>query len=178
MNRRKAIQSVALGAGAAAAAAPLASAGEKGVSVFSARWEKAKVFTLQVADAMPADSYDFKPKPEMRPYGELIAHIGSANVFYISRFNKGEVPDHLAAPKVFDKETVRKYLTDSFDFCGGLITKLSDADLDKSYPGRPNTAAQSGWDWVLNGFIHTSHHRGYAEVYVREKGITPPRYSV
>jgi len=178
MNRRKAIQSVALGAGAAAAAAPLASAGEKDVPIFSARWEKAKVFTLQVADAMPADSFDFKPKPEMRPYGELIAHLGTANVFYISRFNKGEIPDNLAAPKTFDKETVKKYLADCFDFCGGLIGKLTDADLDKSYPGRPNTPAQTGWDWVLNGFIHTSHHRGYAEVYLREKGITPPRYNV
>jgi len=177
MNRRKAIHSVALGAGAAAAA-PLATASEKDVSVFSARWEKAKAFTLEVANAMPAESYDFKPKPEMRGYGELTAHIGSGNVFYLSRFNKGEVPDNLAQPKVFDKATVTKYLSDTFDFCAGLIKNLTDADLDKMYPGRPNTPAASGWDWLLNSFIHTSHHRGYAEVYLREKGIVPPRYSV
>jgi uncharacterized damage-inducible protein DinB len=177
MNRRNAIKSGALGA-AAAVAAPLASAAEKDLEVLSTRWAKAKTFTLKVADAMPADSFDLKPKPEMRGYGELIAHIGSGNMFYFSRFNKGEMPDNLTPPKVFDKETVKKYLSDSFDFCAGLLSKMSTADLDKSYPGRPNQPAQSGWDWVLNGFIHTAHHRGYAEVYLREKNIVPPTYSV
>jgi uncharacterized damage-inducible protein DinB len=176
MNRRKAIQSAVLAAGATAV--PVAIAGEKDASVFAARWEKAKVFTLQVADAMPADSYDFKPKPEMRGYGELMQHIGSGNTFYISRFNKGEVPDSLTPPKVFDKETTKKYLNDTFDFCAGLIKKMNDADLDKEYPGRPNTPSLTGWDWLLNAFIHTSHHRGYAEVYLREKGIKPPTYNV
>jgi uncharacterized damage-inducible protein DinB len=177
MHRRNAIKSGALGA-AAAVSAPLALAAGKDIGVLSDRWSKAKTFTLQVADAMPADAYDFKPKAEMRGYGELIAHIGGGNVFYFSRFNKGEVPDSLTPPKVFDKETVKKYLSDTFDFCAGLMGKMTTADLDKSYPGRPNQPAQTGWDWVLNGFIHTAHHRGYAEVYLREKNITPPRYSV
>ena len=64
MNRRNAIKSVV--AGAAVVAVPQARAGGKEFEVFLARWEKAKVFTLQVADAMPDDGYDFKPKPEMR----------------------------------------------------------------------------------------------------------------
>ena len=177
MNRRNAIKSGAIGA-AAAVAAPLASAAGKDLEVLSGRWAKAKTFTLQVADAMPADAYDFKPKSEMRGYGELIAHIGSGNAFYFSRFNKGEMPDNLTPPKAFDKETVKKYLSETFDFCAGLLSKMSTADLDKTYPGRPNQPAQTGWDWVLNGFIHTAHHRGYAEVYLREKNIVPPRYSV
>jgi hypothetical protein len=177
MNRRNAIKSGALGA-AAAVAAPLASAAGKDLEVLSSRWAKAKTFTLKAADAMPSDSWDFKPKPEMRGYGELIAHIGGGNMFYFSRFNKGEVPDNLAPPKVFDKETVKKYLSDTFDFCAGLLSKMSTDDLDKSYQGRPNQPSQTGWDWVLNGFIHTSHHRGYAEVYLREKNIVPPTYSV
>ena len=36
----------------------------------------------------------------------------------------------------------------------------------------------SGWDLVLNINIHTAHHRGYADVYLRDKGITPPTYAV
>jgi uncharacterized damage-inducible protein DinB len=55
---------------------------------------------------------------------------------------------------------------------------LNDEALNKSYPGRPNAPELTGWELVLNGFIHTSHHRGYAEVYLREKGITPPTYAV
>lgn len=178
MNRRNAIKSGALGAAAAAVSAPLASAAGTDLEVISKRWAAAKAFTLQVADAMPADSYTYKPKPEMRGYGELMAHIGSGNTFYFSRFNHGEIPDNLAAPKVFDKDTVKKYLADTFDFCAGLLSKMTNADLDKAYAGRPNQPSATGWDYVLNGFIHTAHHRGYAEVYLREKNIVPPRYAV
>ena len=61
--------------------APLARAAEKGIDSIMARWNKSKVFTMQVADAMPADSYDFKPKPEMRGYGELmVPHRPGADI--------------------------------------------------------------------------------------------------
>jgi uncharacterized damage-inducible protein DinB len=178
MNRRKAIQTVVAGAGVAAVSAPAAHAAGKEIEVFGRRWDKAKAFTLKVVDAMPADAFDFKPKPEMREYGKLMQHLGTANAFYISRFKGGEMPDNLKPPTAGDKETTMNYLTATFDFCGDVLKGLSTADLDKSYPGRPNTPAQTGWDWVMNAFIHTSHHRGYAEVYLREKGITPPTYSV
>jgi uncharacterized damage-inducible protein DinB len=175
MNRRNVIRSIAL----TAAAVPAARAASKDIEVFAARWEKAKVFTLQVADAMPADAYDFKPKAEMRSYGQLMQHLATNNAFYISRFKAGELPDALQQPpEKTDKETTKQYLMASFDFCASVLKGLSDADLDKSYPGRPNTPPQTGWDWVLHAFIHTSHHRGYGEVYLRERGITPPRYNV
>ena len=164
--------------GAAVAAAPQARAAGKDLEIFLARWEKAKVFTLQVADAMPADAYDFKPKTEMRAYGQLMQHLATNNAFYISRFKAGEIPDNLLPSEKFDKETTRKVITESFDFCAAVLKGITAADLDKSYPGRPNTPPQTGWDWVLHAFIHTAHHRGYAEVYLREKNITPPRYSV
>jgi uncharacterized damage-inducible protein DinB len=178
MNRRKAIQSAVMGAAAAVAASPARAAG-KDLEVFQARWEKAKVFTLQVADAMPAQDYKYNTGPELREYGLLMQHIATNNAFYISRFKGGELPANLQkAPEQSDKETTKKYLADSFDYCAGVLKALTEADLDKSYPGRPNTPAQTGWDWVLHAFIHTAHHRGYAEVYLRQKGITPPRYSV
>jgi len=177
MNRRKAIQSAMLGA--AATAAPLARAATKDLEIILARWDKAKAFTLAVADALPAEDYDFKPKPEMRGYGALLQHIASGNVYYLSRLRGGELPDSLQQPpKQTDRETTKKYLTDSFDYCTEVLKGVTDADLNKSYPGRPNTPPLTGWDWLLNAFIHTAHHRGYAEVYLREKGITPPRYSV
>jgi uncharacterized damage-inducible protein DinB len=175
MNRRKAVQSLA--GGAALLSAGTARAEGKMVEVFVNRWEKAKAFTLQVAEAMPAEVYSFDPKAEMREYGKLMQHVAGNNVFYISRF-RGGPPDSLKLPEQSDKETTIKYLTASFDYCADVLKSLTEKDLDQSYPGRPNQPPQTGWDWVLHAFIHTAHHRGYAEVYLREKGITPPRYSV
>jgi len=176
MNRRIAIQSLVTGS--VAVAAVQADPPSKAISIFLARWGKAKEFTLQVADAMPADGYDFKPRPEMREYGKLLQHIATNNAFYISRLKGGEMPPSVQPPEKSDKETTLKYLADSFEFCAGAIATTSEGKLDSPYPGRPNTPPQTGWDWVLNAFIHTAHHRGYAEVYLREKGITPPKYSV
>jgi uncharacterized damage-inducible protein DinB len=177
VNRRKAIGSIVIGT--AAAAAPRAEAAEKSMESILERWNQAKIFTMQVADAMPAASYDFKPTPEMRSFGELMVHIGQAHVFYVSRLSKSAVPDELTkAPKVAEKEAAKKYLAASFDYCGTILNGLTLADLDKSYAGRPNTPSMTGWDVVFNLLIHTAHHRGYADVYLRLKGITPPTYSV
>src|SRR5262249_33829641 len=132
MNRRRAIQAAVTAA--AAAVAPRAHAAGKDIEVFVARWDKAKVFTLQVADAMPAASYGFKPKDEMRSYAQLMQHTPTNNASYISRFKAGEIPDSLNPPEKLDKDTTKKYLTDSFDFCAGVLRGLTDADLDKSYP--------------------------------------------
>src|SRR5579872_4640488 len=103
-SRRYAVKSMMLGT-VTAALAPKARAASKGVASFLERWDKAKAFTLQVADAMPADGYSFKPKPEMRAYGELLGHLATNNAFYISRFKGGELPDNLRPPKEFDKDT-------------------------------------------------------------------------
>ncbi len=175
MNRRTAIRSLA--AGSAVAVAREARADATAMEVFLNRWDKAKAFTLQVADAMPADGYAFNPKSELREYGKLMQHIAANNAFYVSRF-KGGLPDSMKPPEQSDKETTLKYMTASFDYCAGVLKSITEKDLAQSYPGRPNQPPQSGWDWVLHAFIHTAHHRGYAEVYLREKGITPPRYSV
>ncbi|HWE51613.1 MAG TPA: DinB family protein [Bryobacteraceae bacterium] len=164
--------------GTAAAAAPLALGAEKSMESIMARANAAKAFTMQVADAMPAGSYDFKPVPEMRSFGEVMVHIGQAMVFYVGRFSKVAVPDDMKAPKVAEKEAAKKYLAATFDYCNAALGALTPADLDKMFPGRPNTPPMSGWDLMLNGFIHTSHHRGYADVYLRLKGITPPTYNV
>ena len=177
MNRRSAIRSLVAGSAAAVAHEARAEADVKVMEVFLNRWDKAKVFTLQVADAMPAEGYAFNPKSELREYGKLMQHIAANNAFYISRF-KGGLPDSMKAPEQSDKETTLKYMTASFDYCASVLKGLTEKDMAQSYPGRPNQPPQSGWDWVLHAFIHTAHHRGYAEVYLREKGITPPRYSV
>ena len=181
MNRRKAIGSIVTGTavlGTAAAVAQKAEAAEKGMESVMARWNQAKIFTMLVADAMPAASYDFKPTPEMRSFGEVMVHIGQAQVFYAGRMSKAAVPDDMKAPKVAEKEAAKKYLAATFDFCGAGLSAMTTADLDKMFPGRPNTPPMSGWDLVFNAFIHTSHHRGYADVYLRLKGITPPTYNV
>jgi hypothetical protein len=48
-------------------------------------WQISKQFTLDVAQAMPADLYGYKPNPEEMTFGEQMMHIAVSNAF---RFNQ------------------------------------------------------------------------------------------
>ena len=47
----------------------------------AAHWKMSKEFTLAVADAMPAEFYDFKPDPEVMSFAGLMFHIASSQAF-------------------------------------------------------------------------------------------------
>jgi uncharacterized damage-inducible protein DinB len=175
MNRRKALQSIAAVA-AGAVAAPPARAASKEVATLLDRWNKAKAFTLKVADVMPESDYQFRPNPVEMGFGKLFTHIGNANMNYFSRIQGGPPP--MKEPKDADKAATKKFLEDSFDWCAQILSGLTSEKLDEMYQGSGNAPAVSGLDLVLNGFIHTAHHRAQAEVYLRVKGLEPPRYAV
>ncbi len=174
MNRRRAMRTMA--AAAAATAVRPARAADGASAVYLKRWNTAKEMTLKVADAMPAEHYEFKPTPDQMSFGKLMTHLAIANAAYFGRL-KGETPP-LKEPANADKETAKKFMTECFDWCAGILGNLTEADLAKSIPGRGNAPAVTARDLVLNGFIHTAHHRGYSEVYLRLKNVVPPRYSV
>jgi len=48
-------------------------------------WKISKQFTLDLANAMPAEFYGFKPSPEEMSFAEQMTHIAIANAF---RFNQ------------------------------------------------------------------------------------------
>ncbi len=174
MNRRRAVQSMAVAA--AAAVARPAKASSASANVYVKRWNQAKVFTLMVADAMPGENYDFQPHADMRSFGQVLTHMAVANTRYFQRITGTPAP--LKEPEKADKETARKFIAECFDWCAKILEGLTEEDLNKTIPAQGKAPSVTGRDLVLNGFIHTAHHRGYSEVYMRAKGLVPPRYSV
>ena len=85
---------------------------------------------------MPADSYDYKPHPDMREFGQLMQHIAANNAFYLSRLKAGEIPPALQPPEKSDKTTSTKYLTDSFEFCAEVIVTAGEGSFDKDLSGQ------------------------------------------
>jgi len=174
MDRRRVLGSVMMGA-AAAAAVGVARAADKQIEVFTDHWRKSKELTLQVAEAMPAENYDYKPFADARSFGGELQHLGQAEGFYLGQLGKGRGPQ---APRGdTSKDATVKYLTASFDWAIGVVGQLTTEDLTKSFPmGRG--ASMTGLDLLYQAMIHTAHTRGYAEMYLRNKGVTPPMYNV
>jgi uncharacterized damage-inducible protein DinB len=174
MNRRSLINTAVMGA-AAAAAAGIASAADKEIEVFTEHWRKSKDLTLKVAEAMPPENYDYKPFAEARSFGGELQHLGQAEGFYLGQFGKSKAP---AAPSSdTSKAATVKYLTAVYDWAIGVVSQLTEADLTKSFSAGRGPS-MTGLDLLYQAMIHTAHTRGYAEMYLRNKGVTPPEYNV
>jgi uncharacterized damage-inducible protein DinB len=178
MNRRTAMKSVinsaAVVAGAAATAR-VASAAVTEIDILVAHWKKSKDLTLKVAEAMPEENYDYKPFPEAKPFGGELQHLGQAEAHYLGMFGKGAAP---AAPSGdTSKAATTKYLAVLYDWSISTVGQLSPPDLTKPF-GNGKGAPMTGLDILYAAMIHTAHTRGYVEMFLRNKGIVPPQYSV
>ena len=141
-------------------------------AIFARHWQTSKEFTLAVAEAMPAEGYDFKPNPEQMSFGRLLMHIADENSRSFARAARTKP---LAQPAAADKHTAIKFLADSFDKCAQELDAMTPEQLDQmayKWEGRPVIA----WEALWFAFTMTAHHRGQAEVYLRLKNIKPPAY--
>ena len=146
-------------------------------------WKTSAEFTLDVARAMPAESYNFRPVPEEMSFGQLMAHIANSNNNACANASgqpKVELPAKLAdwakePQKVeVDREVALAFLKDTFDFCAKAVDATGADRLDKVVG--PAARNLTGFEWLWSYFTHTAHHRAQAEVYLRVKGIKPPAY--
>lgn len=118
---------------------------------------------LAMARDWPADKYDYKLKPEMRTFGEVLVHVVSGNV-YAAKAGKGENVkwDELDPKNYSDKASVVALLEKSF--------ADSEAVL-KSWPDAQFTKTVEPWLDVLE---HSGEHYGLLVAYYRANGIVPP----
>ena len=153
-------------------AQPVAAPQDEFKATFAKHWQMAKEFTLAVAEAMPAESYDFRPTPEQMTFGRLMTHIGAQNSDSCATAT-GTIA--LPEPAAQDKTTAIKYLTATFDACAAALEVIPPERLSGEaykFQGQPVLAYEALW----YTFTNMAHHRGQAEVYLRVKNITPPAW--
>src|SRR5215469_15865335 len=145
----------------------------------SAAGEYAKHFaalsqlSVAVAEAMPPDQYGFRPHPESMDFGQLMSHIATTNYQFCAGLKDSQPP---ALPSSTERDAVVKFLSDSFDYCSGVISNLTDAHLSASHDSPDGHLP--GREVLLAMYVHVAHHRGQAEIYLRDKGIKPPSYRI
>jgi uncharacterized damage-inducible protein DinB len=141
-----------------------------------AEWQRAKVYTQEYLDAMPADGYGFKPTPEIRSFAQQMLHLADANYFFIATASGKASPiGQVSAEKTIaqTKEATTKAVMDSYDFVISALQGMTTAQMQE-------TAKIEGFDLSKSGifgkaFEHQTHHRGQTTIYLRLKGITPPQ---
>ena len=130
---------------------------------------------LQLAEAMPAEKYTWRPGEGVRSVGEVFAHVSGAN-FFLPTLWGGKIPAGVD-PRGFDKEAGDKAKTidtlkKSFDSVKQAIGALSDADLNRTVKIFDHDG--SAREVVLIIATHAHEHLGQSIAYARMNGVKPP----
>jgi uncharacterized damage-inducible protein DinB len=141
-------------------------------AVLDRQYEQVKGNIMKSADEMPDADYAFKPTPEVRSYGELIAHIAQGEYMSCAaaKGEKAPMEEGQAAPSA--KADLVTMLHKAFDYCDPLYTGSSDAALIQSVTmGTRKTIRYA----ALSGNVgHANEHYGNIVTYLRLKGHVPP----
>jgi len=143
--------------------------------------------TVQIAEDIPEAQYGFKPSPDCRSVGELLAHIALGYQFQklvhvdekrttlvgmdfgalIGRFRDAEA-------KLATKAQILDALKHNGAAWEAWIDGLSDDFLAErvAMPGEP-PSSKSRFEMILSTKEHEMHHRGQLMVFERLLGIVP-----
>ena len=140
-------------------------------------WERAKAYTLEYLEAMPADKYNLKPTPDMRSFAQQMLHLTDGNYGFTSAATGVASPVGMGASEKAEdqgKENVTKLVMAGYDFVINAIKTMTPEKLAENTTlfGRFEMSKGTALE---KAFEHQTHHRGQTTVYLRLGGATPPQ---
>jgi hypothetical protein len=124
----------------------------------------------KMAEKMPEENYAFKPTPDIRTFGQLVAHVADSQARTCSAV-KGEQKAVNAASKTSKEELVAA-LKESFAICDAAFDGLTDATAVEMI--RSPRGQRSKLGALVGNTTHDNEEYGYMAVYLRLKGVVPP----
>jgi uncharacterized damage-inducible protein DinB len=136
-------------------------------------WDNVKRNVSEAAEKMPEANYSFKPAPDVRTFGELIAHIAASQYSTCGRA-KGvaSTPEAGAAEKQTTKAEIVKALQGSIVLCDEAFAGITDESAVKPITVGQNQAIPANLLW--GNTSHSNEHYGNIATYMRLKGLVPP----
>ena len=128
-----------------------------------------------LANALPADKYNWRPSTDSRSFAEVFLHVAGER-YQILKLGGAEPPASFQG-KNFDKSTTEKAqivdeLNKSWDFAQKNINGMSNADFAKLLPKLGPQANAGDVVYILVADAH--EHLGQLVAYSRVNGIVPP----
>jgi uncharacterized damage-inducible protein DinB len=125
-----------------------------------------------LAEAIPAEDYGWRPMEGVRSVSEAIMHMASANYFFASKLGLAvpEGVDMAAMNAVTDKAECIKILRASTAQLAQAFEAITDRSGEADIFGQPGTTE----DLMLVAIGHVHEHFGQLIAYARSNHITPP----
>ena len=127
----------------------------------------------ELAGAIPADKYGWRPAEGVRSVGEVVGHVAVAN-YFLTSFLGAPMPEGMTmeSEKEPDPAKLRAMLDASVEHVHHVIEGLSDADLEKTVEFFGQKMTERGLLLVALGHVH--EHLGQLIAYARSNGVVPP----
>jgi hypothetical protein len=129
---------------------------------------------LEAAEKMPEADYGFKATPEVRPFGELVAHVALSQFATCAALKSDAAPPHKD-----DKEDAKRskaelvaLFKESTAYCDPAFQSLKDEDMPVLIKAGQNQVAKGLF--LLGTNTHGNEMYGTMSVYLRLKGLVPP----
>ena len=129
---------------------------------------------LQLAEAMPAETYDWSPEEGVRSVGGVYTHIAQANYMMLNSLGVSapEGVDIEALGSLTEKEEIVQALSESITFALAAVQDLPEEKLSETVEIFGRTTNGAGiLVFMLN---HTSEHVGQSIAYARMNNVAPP----
>jgi uncharacterized damage-inducible protein DinB len=139
-------------------------------------WNEIKRDIKESAEQMPEANYAFKPTPEVRSFGAILAHVAGASYVFCASA-KGEKPP--VAEGDFEKTAttkaaILKATNDAIAYCDGAFSSLTDATAGQMVDGPFGSGRVARANPLVGQIGHDNEHYGNLVTYFRIKGLVPP----
>jgi uncharacterized damage-inducible protein DinB len=137
-------------------------------------WQGQKKMMMEIADAMPADKFDYKATPAERSFGEQVLHVAQVNVGLLKTVGGKAAAPTFNPKSATTKEEMIKDLEDSYDYGTSLLQEQTEASIMETINGPKfmGPSARARIFWFLMG--HSMDIYGQMAVYLRLNEIVPP----
>lgn len=141
-------------------------------------WQRAKEYTQEYLNTMPANKYSFKANDSTRSFAQQMLHLAAANLFFMSNVSTEKPPAWLSfslekQPGAQQRDSVVYYVMASYDYAINTVknSNISQWGDVKKLFGRFD---ETKFAIMNKAFEHQTHHRGQTTIYIRLVGIKPP----
>ena len=138
------------------------------------QWKIATDQLIRVAEAMPAEKYDYKPVNEVGAFGDQLKHAGIAMRILLANAEgkKVEIKDAML-DKLKTKEEIiaelRKIAGEGAAVINRVAGKTDGEVVESQFFGKTTRRFL-----LIQAIAHNNNHYGQLVYYLRLNGITPP----
>lgn len=130
-------------------------------------------YFIRAAEKMPEEKYGFRPSPDVRTFGQQVAHVAD-DQYNLCSPARGET--RKAAYREIENTLTKKAdlvtaLKGAFAYCDAAYDALTDASGAELVAGGKGKTRFEFLNWNL---WHTWEHYGNVVVYLRMNGLVPP----